>query len=182
MSVAIALRADFTASDLRRIAKTSKDAARSRRLLSLAVIYDGGSRSDAARIGGVGLQVIRDWVLRFNADGAAGLLDRKAPGKPAKLDEAQRQALAAIVERGPEPDIDSVVRWRLVDLKQWIWRQFAISLDERNVGRTLKAMGFVKLTARPRHQAQEVWVLEAFKKTSPPKWRKSGPNSRPTPR
>ncbi len=182
MSAAIALRDDFTAWDLRRIARSSEDAVQIRRLLALAVIYAGGSRSDAARIGSVGLQVIRDWVLRFNVDGVAGLLDRKAPGQPSKLDGSQRQALAAIVEHGPEPEIDGVVRWRLVDMKQWIWRQFAISLDERNVGRALKAMGFVKLTARPRHHAQEVWVLEDFKKTSPQKWRKSGPNSRPTPR
>ena len=179
MSVAIALREDFTASALRRIARSSEDAVQTRRLLALAVIYDGGRRSDAALIGSVGLQVIRDWVLRFNVDGVAGLLDRKAPGQPSKLDGGQRQALAAIVEHGPEPDVDGVVRWRLVDLKHWIWRRFAISLDERNVGRALKAMAFVKLTARPRHHDQEPSALADFKKTSPPKWRKSGPHSRP---
>lgn len=180
MSAAIALREDFEASDLRRIAKSSPDAAQSRRLLALATVYDGGSRSEAARIGSVDLQIIRDGVLRFNADGAAGLIDRKAPGKVAKLSDSQRQALAAKVESGPELDIDGVVRWRLVDLKRWIWREFAISLDERNVGRTLKAMNFVKLTARPRHHAQEDGAIEGFKKTSPPRWRKSAPNSQPS--
>lgn len=177
MSAAIVLREDFEASDLRRIAKTSKDAAQSRRLLALAAIYDGGRRSDAARIGSVGLQVIRDWVLRLNADGPTGLLDRKAPGQPSKLNEGHRQALAAIVESGPELDIDGVVRWRLVDLKQWIWRQFAISLDERSVSRALKAMAFVKLTARPRHYAQEEGAVEDFKKTP----RQSGGNPGQTP-
>ena len=169
MSAAIALREDFEAIDLRRIAKASHDAAQSRRLLALAAIYDGGSRSEAACIGSVDLQVVRDWVLRFNADGAAGLIDRKAPGKAPKLNDSQRQALAAKVESGPEPDIDGVVRWRLVDLKHWIWRQFAVSLDERNVARMLKAMDFVKLTARPRHHAQEDGAVEGFKKTSPPR-------------
>jgi transposase len=178
MGAAIALREDFEAADLRRLAKTGKDAAQSRRLLALAEIYDGGRRSDAARIGAVGLQVIRDWVLRFNADGPEGLIDRKAPGNPAKLNDRQRQALAVIVESGPIPAIHGVVRWRLTDLQQWIWQEFAISLDERNVGRVLKAMGFVRITARPRHHAQNEWVLDDFKKTSPPRWRRSAKPSR----
>ncbi len=72
MSVPIALRSDFNAAALRRVAKATKDAAQGRRLLVLAAIYDGGTRTDAARIGGVGLQTIRDWVLAFNADGPTG--------------------------------------------------------------------------------------------------------------
>jgi transposase len=123
MGAAIALREDFDAADLRRIAKGSKDAAQSRRLLALAEIYAGRRRTDAARVGATDLQVIRDWVLRFNADGPAGLIDRKAPGKPPALNNAQRQALAAIVESGPIPAIHGVVRWRLVDLRSRVWLQ-----------------------------------------------------------
>ena len=164
MSAPIGLREDFEARDLRRLAKASKDADQSRRLLALAAIYAGGSRTDAAEIGAVQLQSIRDWVLRFNAEGPAGLIDAKAPGQPSKLNDGQRQALAAIVESGPIPAIHDVVRWRLTDLRQWIWREFAISLDETNVSRELKALGFVKITARPRHQAQNEFVMEDFKK------------------
>jgi len=182
MGAAIALREDFTATDLRQIAKLGRDAAQSRRLLALAEIYDGGRRSDAARLGAVGLQVIRDWVLCFNADGPEGLIDRKAPGNSSKLNDGQRQALAAIVESGPIPAIHGVVRWRLADLRQWIWQEFGISLDERNVGRALKALGFVRITARPRHHAQNEWVLEDFKKTSPPRWRRSVKPCPPAPR
>ena len=131
MSAAIALRGDFEAAELRRLAKVTKDAAQSRRLLALSVIYDGGSRSDAARIGAVGLQVIRDWVLRFNADGPQGLIDRKASGPLPKLNDKQRQALAAIVEQGPIPAIHGVVRWRLKDLTLWIWQEFGISVTRR---------------------------------------------------
>lgn len=72
MSAPIALRRDYTASDLRGLARRTRDAGQARRLLALAVILDGGSRSDAARVGYVGLQTIRDWVLQFNADGPAG--------------------------------------------------------------------------------------------------------------
>ncbi len=48
---------------------------------------------------------------------------------------------------------------------------FAISLDETTVGRELKALGFAKISARPRHYAQNELAVEAFKKTSPPNWR-----------
>jgi transposase len=178
MCAAIALRDDFEGPGLRRLAKASKDAGQSRRLLALAEIYDGGRRTDAARIGDVGLQVIRDWVLRFNMEGPAGLIDRKAPGRSPKLNDAQRQALAEMVEQGPIPAIHGVVRWRLKDLAQWIWEEFRISMDKTTVGRELKALGFVKITARPRHHAQNEFTIEDFKKTSQPRWRKSATASR----
>ncbi|HIG41920.1 MAG TPA: IS630 family transposase, partial [Gammaproteobacteria bacterium] len=117
-----------------------------------------------------------------NGGGPAGLIDPKAPGPRPKLNDRQRQALAAIVEAGPIPAIHGVVRWRLADLRQWIWQEFAISLNESNVSRELKALDFVKISARPRHHAQNQFALDDFKKTSPPVWRKSGINSRPTPR
>ncbi len=180
MGAAIALREDFDGAGLRRLAKATKDAAQSRRLLALAEIYDGGARTDAARIGGVGLQVIRDWVLRFNVDGPEGLVDRKALGKPPKLDGVQRQALSEIVESGPIPAIHGVVRWRLGDLAQWIFEEFRISLHETTVSRELKALGFAKISARPRHYAQNELAIEDFKKNSPPSWRWSAPGSRPT--
>ncbi len=163
---------------MRRLGKATKDAAQSRRLLALAEIYDGGARSDAARIGGVGLQVIRDWVLRFNADGPNGLIDRKPPGQPPKLNDEQRQALARVVENGPIPAIHGVVRWRLKDLTQWIWEEFHISLDETTVGRELKALGFRKISARPRHYAQNELAIEDFKKVSRPRWARSEQSSR----
>ena len=121
MPRAIALRPDFVAIALRRLARLSKDAAQARRLLALASIYDGGTRSEAARLGNVTLQSVRDWVLRFNAEGPAGLIDRKAPGPTPLLTAAHRQALAAQIDRGPIPAIHGVVRWRLCDLGQWLW-------------------------------------------------------------
>jgi len=177
MGMAVRLRADYDGSILRRFARASDDAAQARRLLALAVIYDGGSRSAAARVGGVGLQIIRDWVLRFNAEGPEGLLDRKAPGKVPKLDDGQRRALADVVEQGPIPAVHGVVRWRLGDLAQWIFEEFGITLDETTVGRELRAMGFRKLSARPRHRAQNEFAVADFKKASPPYWARFAPAS-----
>lgn len=173
MGTAIALRTDYTADDLRRLAKGSRDADQTRRLLALAAIYDGVSRTAAARIGGVGLQIVRDWVLRFNAEGPPGLIDRKAPGKPPLLKIEHRQALGKIVEAGPKPYLDGVVRWRLTDLAQWLWEEFCISASRQTVGRELRTMGFRKLSARPQHHGQDPEAIEAFKKTSPPRWRRS---------
>ncbi len=101
MTAAILLRDDFDGSALRRLARQSRDAGQTRRLLALAAIYDGGSRSDAARTGGVGVPIVRDWVVRFNAKGFDGLLNGKAPGARSILDDSQRQALRRIVEGAP---------------------------------------------------------------------------------
>ena len=129
MGTAIGLRVDFDGAALRRLARKTKNANQSRRLLALAEICDGGSRSDAARIGGVGLQSVHDWVVRFNARGPDAPMDGNAPGQQPKLHDAKRQALAAIVESGPIPAVHGVVRWRLIGLAQWLSAQFAVSLE-----------------------------------------------------
>ena len=182
MAAAISLRNDFDGPALRELGKLTRDAGQARRLLALAEIYDGGCRSDAARIGGVGLQTIRDWVLRFNARGPAGLIDGKAPGNGPKLDEAQLRALAEIVERGPIPAIHEVVRWRLADLAQWIWEEFGISVSQTTVGRALRALGYRKISARPRHHAQNELAIDDFKKDCRPNWTQSANASRRVPR
>lgn len=182
MAAAIGLRSDFDGSELRRLARGSADANQTRRLLALAVVYDGGRRSEAAAVGGVTLQIVRDWVVRFNAEGPAGLLDRKAPGAARRLTEEHRQALAALVESGPIPAIHGVVRWRRKDLVQWLHEEFGVVVAETTVGRVLRAMGYRRLTARPRHHAQNELALEAFKNTSPKSWRRSGRACQPAPR
>ena len=178
MRPGIALRPDYDAAQLWALAKATRDAGQSRRLLALAEIYDGGSRTKAARIGGVGLQTLRDWVVRFNARGPDGLVNGKAPGNTCKLNDSQRQALVAIVESGPTPAIHGVVRWRLKDLTLWLWEEFQISLSETTLSRELRALGYRKLSARPRHYAQDPEALELFKKVSPPPWKRSGRASR----
>jgi transposase len=172
MSVPIPLRVDFDASRVRGLAKKAKDGPQARRLLAVAAIYDGATRSEAAKIGGVGLQIIRDWVMRFNARGPDGLLDGKSPGQPSKLNDVQRQAIARMIESGPIPAAHGVVRWRLIDLAQWIYEEFRISIAKQTLSRELRAMGYRKLSARPRHHAQAEGAIEDFKKASPRAWTK----------
>lgn len=141
MGKAVSLRDDYDGQSLRQLAKASKHANQSRRLLALAEIYDGGKRSDAARIGGVTLQIVRDWGLRFNTEGPMGLIDKARSGAPSKLNDEQRKVLAQIVEQGPIPAIHGVVRWRRKDLALWIYEEYGISLEESSVGRELRARG-----------------------------------------
>jgi len=178
--MAVLLREDFDSSRLRGLAKKTKDGPQARRLLALAAIYDGATRTEAAKIGGVGLQIIRDWVMRFNARGPDGLLDGKASGRPSKLDDSQRQAIARMIESGPIPAVHGVVRWRLVDLAQWIYEEFRIAIAKQTLSRELRAMGYRKLSARPRHHAQAAGAIENFKKTSPRVWTKSRAKKRST--
>ncbi len=173
MAAAVPLRSDFDAAQLRALAKRSRDPDQTRRLLALAAIYDGASRSEAAQIGCVTLQIVRDWVLRFNAKGPEGLLTGRAPGATPRLNGQQREALQAIIDRGPIPAIHDVVRWRLADLVQWLWQEFRLSISKQTLSRELRAMGYRKLSARPRHHAKSEAAVAAFKKTSPRSWTRS---------
>ncbi|MGH8164280.1 MAG: IS630 family transposase [Rhodanobacteraceae bacterium] len=164
---AVALREDYDGPALRKLARGSKTGGLARRLLALAEIYDGGSRTDAARIGDVGLQTVRDWVLRFNARGPEGLVDGKAPGPRSKLDDDHRRALVAKIEAGPIPAVDGVVRWRLIDLAQWIYDDYRISVTKQILSRELRALGYRKLSARPRHHAKDAAAADLFKKNFP---------------
>lgn len=163
----VPLRADFDAVVVRTLAKKSKDGAQARRLLAIAAIFDGASRTEAAKIAGVTIQIIRDWVVKFNASGPEGLIDRKAPGRAALLSEEHRKALAGMIASGPTPAVHGVVRWRIIDLCQWLFEEFRISVSKQTLSRQLRAMGYRKLSARPRHHAQAEGAIEDFKKVSP---------------
>lgn len=163
---AIPLRMDYDAAELRRLARRKSDPDQVRRLLSIAAVYEGMSRADAAAVGGMDRQSLRDWVIRFNESGPEGLHDRKAPGAAPKLTAAQKADLAALVEAGPDPEADGVVRWRRVDLRDVIEARFGVTYHERSVSRLLHEFGFSHMSARPRHPGQDPAMLETFKKTS----------------
>jgi len=164
----VPLRSDFDADGLRAIARRSKNGPQARRLLALAAIYDGATRTESARIGGVTLQVVRDWVVKFNAHGPEGLLNRKPPGQPSRLTNAHRAALATQLDEGPIPAVHGVVRWRLIDLMQWLWEEFRLSISKQTLSREVRAMGYRKLSARPRHHQKSEAAVAAFKKICPP--------------
>lgn len=178
MAAAIEVRRDVPAAQLRLMARRCGDGDQVRRLLAIAAILDGGSRSDAARLAGVTLQIVRDWVIRFNAEGPDGLATRKAPGRASILNDEQRARLAEQVEAGPIPAAHGVVRWRLIDLAQWVWDEFGLSVTRHTLSRELRALGYRKLSARPRHRGQKPDDIAVFKKASPPAWQRSDGRSR----
>ena len=165
MPAAVKLREDFSSDQLRALARWSKDVNQSRRLLSLAAVRDGKNRGEAAKIGGMDRQTLRDWVHRFNAAGLEGLLDSWTEGPKSRLSAEQLAELARIVEAGPDRERDGVVRWRRIDLKRVIKERFGVDFHERYVGTLLKKLGFSHISARPRHPAQDAGIVEAYKKT-----------------
>jgi transposase len=167
MPSALPLRTDYSPADLRRLAKKTKHNNQSRRLLSLAAVLDGMNRTDAARIGGMDRQTLRDWVHRFNDQGPDGLCDVHAGGVEPRLSAEKLAELAAIVEAGPDREKDGVVRWRRVDLQRVVKERFGVDYCERYIGTLLKKLGFSHISARPRHPAQNAEIVEAFKKKLP---------------
>jgi transposase len=139
--------------------------------LALAAAYDGMSRADAAKVGGMDRQTLRDWAHRFNEDGPDGLTNRAGAVRPRLLTDAQMDELSVIVETGPDPAIDGVVRWRRIDLKRVIEERFGVTYSERAISDLLAALSFSHISGRPQHPNQDQRVIEAFKKTFPARWR-----------
>ncbi len=168
MAAGVAItRMDLDASGLRRAATQSRDADAARRMLSLALVLDGVSRSEAARQCGMDRQTLRDWVHRYNDLGVAGLSDRVPPGAKPRLSPEQEAELAELVREGPQIDKHGVVRWRRIDLSQVIEARFGVRLAERSVGAVLRRLGFRRLSARPRHPGHDAAAQQAHKKTLP---------------
>jgi len=174
----VRLRSDFDAAGVRRLAKAAGDADQARRLLAIAAVYDGMSREDAARLAGMDRQTLRDWVHRFNQAGADGLVNRVAPGNPRHLTPEQEAELDGIVEAGPASvGLAHLARWRCADLKALILERWGVDYHERTIGKLLGRLNFSHITTRPRHYRQDESAMEAFKKTSRRRSRRSAPHS-----
>ena len=178
MGRAIEVRTDYTSGQLRRLAQRTKNAGQTCRLLAIAAVLDGASREDAAKIGGMDRQTLRDWVIRFNEQGPDGLVNIPSPGAPAKLDNEHKGFLAQIVDEGPIPAIHGVVRWRACDLIMRLHEEFGLSVSDDTIYRALKDLDFSHVSARPKAYKQDAEAMDTFKKTLLYARRKSARNSR----
>jgi len=157
-------RTEYSPAELRRMARVGSDPDQTRRLLAIAQILEGSSRTDAARNAGMERQTLRDWALRFNAEGVEGLKDRPRTGRKPRLDEGQLTKLDQVVDTQPDPVKDGVVRWRCYDLKAKIKSLFDVEISERSVGRILRTRKFRRLAPRPKHpKADEAQQLISAK-------------------
>ena len=167
MTVAIT-RTEHTATTLRRHAACSADASVARRLLALALILDGHKRADAARAAGMDRQTLRDWVHRYNADGLAGLGDRHGGGAQARLSPEQKAEVAGWIRRGPDVEVDGVVRWRCADIQVRIACEWGVALHERSVGKLLHRLRLARVSTRPRHPKADAVTHASFGPGSSP--------------
>ncbi len=164
MGSAVPLRTDYSATELRRLARRCSDNRQIRRLLALAAVYEGMNRTQAARIGGMDRQTLRDWVHQFNKHGPDGKTNAKGAGRPRRLNDEQMQELAQIVETGPDIEVDGVVRWRRIDLVRVMAERFGVECSERSMSDYLAELGFSNISGLPRHSKQDAGVIDAFKK------------------
>src|SRR2546423_1360416 len=162
MGQAIPVRTDYTVGEVRQFAKRAKDVAQTRRLLAIAAVLDGASREDAAKIGGMDRQTLRDWGIRFNEQGPDGLINIPSPGVP-----PYRAFLARIVKEGPIPAVHGVVRWRACDLIMRLYEEYALSVSDDTIYRALKDLGFSHVSARPKAYKQDAEAITAFKNVWP---------------
>ena len=176
------MRGDYTSAELRGLSGRCTDGARVRRLLALALVLDGHSRTEAAMLNGMDRQTLRDWVHRYNAEGVEGLKSRLSPGRAPALTQAQMAELRELVIQGPDPAIHKVVRWRCVDLQAEVARRFSVEVHENTIGRWLHELGLTRLQPRPVHPQKNPEAETAFKKTSPtwsePRFRTPRPPAR----
>jgi len=161
-------RTEHAAADLRAFAAKSRDGAQVRRLLALAFILDGHSRTEAAERAGMERQTLRDWVHRYNAEGIAGLRSSHGPGKPPLLTAAQMAELKATVLKGPDPEKHGVVRWRCVDLREEVARRFTVEVTDRTIGKWLRKLDLTRLQPRPFHPKKDEAAQSALKKLRQP--------------
>ena len=162
-------REDLDAAGLRRAARRASSVAASRRMLALALVLEGASRTEAAQAAGMDRQTLRDWVHRYNDEGLAGLTDRQGDVGPKRfLSPEQEAEVAEWVRRGPDPAEHGVVRWRRADLARAIEAKFGVALAERSISNVLRRLGFCRLVPRPRHPGHDAAAQASFGTTSPP--------------
>jgi transposase len=165
---ALAIRDDISPEELRRQARQVQGGRVSARMIAIANALEGMDRATAARLAGMDRQILRDWVRRYNAEGIAGLFNRKAPGRQPKLSEGQMAALKARVLAGPDPAVAGVVRWRVVDLCRWVAERWDVHYSETGMLRLLWSLALAHRKPRPQHPKSDEKAQHACKRGALP--------------
>ena len=166
MGAPLPIRDDLPVAHLRRLARQETNGRVACRLLALANVLAGMSREAAAGRAGMDRQTLRDWVIRFNAEGIEGLRDRPKSGRPTWLNEGQLAAFKALVLRGPDPERDGVSSWRAKDLCRIVEDRFGVAYSDNGMLRLLHDLGLSWQKARPIHPEADRKAQARFKKNS----------------
>ena len=165
----LAIRADVaSAPELRRLAKKEPRRRTAQRMLAIANALEGMSRADAARAAGIERQALRDAVLRFNAEGLAGLVDRPYGRRPERLSEGEQAVLVNHILRGPDPEKGEPSSWTLPDLCRFIEGRFGKRMCPQSMSRVVRRLGLSKQKARPVHPQRDAKAGETFAKRGSP--------------
>jgi transposase len=164
MGKALKIRDEMSAEALRRAARRDKDGRAAARIYAIAHALDGLSRAEAARLAGMERQALRDAVVRYNAEGLAGLHDRPKGRPRRRLDHEEEADLVAAIERGPDPDADGCCAWTRADLCRWLETQCGKTYHPSSMTRVLRRLGFSRQKARPFHPKRDAEAQAAFKK------------------
>ena len=160
----LSIRDELSAEALRRLARRERDRAAAARMYAIANALDGMSRAMSARLAGMERQALRDAVVRYNAEGLAGLYNRCPPPRPGKLAATELHELSEIILRGPDPETDGLSAWTLAELCRVIEERFNKRLHPASLSRVVRRMGFSRQKARQRHPRSDPAAQEAFKK------------------
>jgi transposase len=164
MGAALAIRDDLTPSALRRHARHEPNRRAALRMLAIANALEGMSRAEAARLAGMERQALRDAVVRYNAEGMAGLHDRPKPGRPQRLSEAEQAALAARLFTEPDPERDGTAAWTRADLCAWLEGRFGEAFHPASLSRVLRRLDLSRQKVRPVHPEADPRAQERFRK------------------
>ena len=165
MGVALPILGDLSADDLRRLARTEKIGRTVSRMLALAHALDGLGRAEAARLAGMDRQAFRDTVVRYNAEGLAGLYDRRAPGRSPWLGALELADLKAAILERPDLERDGHVEWTLPALCETVIAgRFGKTLHPASLSRIVRKLGLSRQKTRPRHPKSDEKAQEEFKK------------------
>ena len=169
MVAALEIRTDLSAAELRTLARREKNPRAASRMYAVAHALEGLSRAEAARLAGMERQALHDAVVRYNAEGLAGLHDRPKGRRRPVLDEAEGAALKQLVLAGPDLARHGRTEWTLPSLAEEIARLWGKSLHPASLSRVLRRLGLSKQKARPRHPQANPEAQEAFKRGASPR-------------
>jgi len=158
------IRTELPAAELRRLARREEDRAAAARMQAIAGALEGLTRAEAARLAGMERQALRDAVLRYNAEGLAGLYSRRSPGRRSRLDEEQRAALRRLVLDGPDVEATGLSAWTLAELCRAVEERWGVSYHPSHMGKLMRQLGLSRQKARPSHPKADAAAREAFAK------------------
>jgi transposase len=158
------IRQDVSSVELRKLARRETDRAAAARMQAIANALEGMTRAEAARLAGMERQALRDAVVRYNAEGLAGLHDRPRPGARSRLTDDQLKQFRQLVLDGPDIEKTGFSAWTLSGLCREVERLWNVAYHEGHMSKIMRKLGLSRQKARPSHPKADPAARDAFAK------------------